>query len=207
MQQHYGSRARRIIVVVGQHNDAKIKCDQLAFLNTAFYSYDKNVFCGNRCYLFCTSILHDIKMKRGQKNRILKKQALCVYFSETSLCMPMRSSISILFSRLQMFAVVPRRRVFKFRVRSTSTRDVKTQTLFFLHVEPARTNVFKKSGFDFISRRRLRMYSPLREVAYHSCDGGRAESFHVFLCTLTLLTRRCASLYRPLCSEQRLVTD
>lgn len=45
------------------------KCDLIAFLNTAFYSYDENVFCGNRCYLFCTSILHDIKVKRGHKKK------------------------------------------------------------------------------------------------------------------------------------------
>lgn len=75
----------------------------IAFLNTAFYSYNENVFCGNRCYLFCTSILHDIKReawtkKKGKKNqrsgkkRKKKKIRQCVsfHFSETNLCMPIR---------------------------------------------------------------------------------------------------------------------
>lgn len=75
------------------------KCDLIAFLNTAFYSYNENVFCGNRCYLFCTSILHDIKVKRGQtkkkgkKKQRNKKEVIrqCViHFSETNLCMPIR---------------------------------------------------------------------------------------------------------------------
>lgn len=75
----------------------------IAFLNTAFYSYDENVFCGNRCYLFCTSILHDIKREawtkknvkknqRSGKKRKKKKIRQCVsfHFSETNLCMPIR---------------------------------------------------------------------------------------------------------------------
>lgn len=40
---------------------------------TAFYNYNQDVFCGNRCYLFCTSILHDINVKRGQKKMEKKK--------------------------------------------------------------------------------------------------------------------------------------
>lgn len=156
MQQHYDSGAGRVTVVVGQHNDAKIKCDQIAFLNTAFYSYDKNLFCGNRCYLFCTSILHDIKTKRGQKeekNRILKKQALCVYFSGTDLCMPIR---------VEHFDVVITppgvRCCVALHSDETSFADFHGEQnfiyfFFFLHVEPDWTK--KKSGFDFISRRRL----------------------------------------------------
>lgn len=88
-------------IAIGQHNYAKRKCDLIAFLNTAFYSYNENVFCGNRCYLFCTSILHDLKVKRGQKKKgkkskkqkrsDKKNQAVCViHFSETNLCMPIR---------------------------------------------------------------------------------------------------------------------
>lgn len=88
-----------------QHNYAKKKCDLIAFLNTAFYSYDENVFCGNRCYLFCTSILHDIKVKRGhekkrenkkentkkKKTQKINNQAVCViHFPESNLCMPIR---------------------------------------------------------------------------------------------------------------------
>lgn len=62
-------------------------------LNTAFYS-SENVFCGDRCYLFCTSILHDIKVKRGQQKNVRKKYrtkflARCVFFIlKTNRCMP-----------------------------------------------------------------------------------------------------------------------
>lgn len=124
MQQHYDSGARQINIVIGQHNYAK-KCDLIAFLNTAFYSYNENVFCGNRCYLFCTSILHDIKVKRGQKKKKGKKlkrqkrsgkknknsRYVSFIFLETNLCMPIRVEHFDSFTHVQMFVVFRSNRV------------------------------------------------------------------------------------------------
>lgn len=97
----------------------------IAFLNTAFYSYNENVFCGNRCYLFCTSILHDIQVKRGQqkkRKKIKETKKKCqkkrkkksryvsfIFYLETNLCMPIRVEHFDSFTHVQMFVVFSKR--------------------------------------------------------------------------------------------------